>query len=64
MPTPLGTIVSTTPVITQSDTITALGTPTEAVDFNRQQILNVRIENRTSDPPEPAVGQIWLRTDL
>jgi hypothetical protein len=22
------------------------------------------IENRTSDPPSPAVGQIWLRTDL
>jgi hypothetical protein len=23
-----------------------------------------RIENRTSDPGAPAVGQIWLRTDL
>jgi hypothetical protein len=22
------------------------------------------IENRTSDPPSPATGQIWLRTDL
>ena len=22
------------------------------------------IENRTSDPPSPAPGQIWLRTDL
>lgn len=22
------------------------------------------IENRTSDPGSPAVGQIWLRTDL
>jgi hypothetical protein len=22
------------------------------------------IENRTSDPPSPAAGQIWLRTDL
>lgn len=22
------------------------------------------IENRTTDPPFPAVGQIWLRTDL
>ena len=23
-----------------------------------------RVENRTSDPGAPAVGQIWLRTDL
>ena len=25
---------------------------------------NFRVENRTSDPVAPTVGQIWLRTDL
>lgn len=35
-----------------------------SVDFNQQQALGLRIENRTSDPGSPAVGQIWLRTDL
>lgn len=36
----------------------------DSVDFNDQQALNFRIENRTSDPGSPATGQIWLRTDL
>jgi hypothetical protein len=31
---------------------------------NAYQALNFRIENRTTDPASPAVGQIWLRTDL
>lgn len=34
------------------------------LDMNQNQIMNMRIENRTSDPAEPAVGQIWIRTDL
>lgn len=38
--------------------------PAASVDFNGQQALNFRIENRTSDPGSPATGQIWLRTDL
>jgi len=33
-------------------------------DFNKQQAVNLAIENRTSDPATPATGQIWLRTDL
>ena len=43
------------------NTITA---PTGSVDFNSQQATNFRIENRTSDPASPTVGQLWLRTDL
>jgi hypothetical protein len=45
-------------------------TPTEKLDLegnlemNKNQIKNMRIENRTSDPASPAVGQIWMRTDL
>ena len=35
-----------------------------SADFNGQQIVNFRIENRTTDPSSPAVGQMWLRTDL
>lgn len=38
--------------------------PTGSVNFNGQQALAFRIENRTSDPGSPADGQIWLRTDL
>jgi hypothetical protein len=29
-----------------------------------QQAVSFRLENRTSDPSSPTVGQIWLRTDL
>lgn len=38
--------------------------PTGPVDFSGQQALSFVIENRTSDPPSPVTGQIWLRTDL
>lgn len=38
--------------------------PTASVSFNDQQALSFRVENRTSDPSSPTVGQIWLRTDL
>ena len=41
-----------------------LGSPTSSVEFNQQQALQIRIENRTTDPTSPAIGQIWLRTDL
>ena len=34
------------------------------IDLNGNQIKNMVIENRTSDPSSPPVGQIWLRTDL
>lgn len=40
------------------------GEPTASVEFNGQQALTFRIENRTSDPGSPSAGQIWLRTDL
>lgn len=38
--------------------------PVASVNFAQQQATQFRIENRTSDPGSPAVGQIWLRTDL
>lgn len=44
--------------------LSSLTVPVASVDFNGQQATNFRIENRTSDPGSPAVGQIWLRTDL
>jgi len=34
------------------------------LDMKQNQAKNFVIENRTSDPPSPVVGQIWLRTDL
>ena len=40
------------------------GDPTASVQFAQQQALQFRIENRTSDPVSPAVGEIWIRTDL
>lgn len=41
-----------------------LTAPSGPVSFNDQQATSFRIENRTSDPGTPTVGQIWLRTDL
>jgi len=41
-----------------------LGNPNGSVQFSQQQGLQFRIENRTSDPGAPAVGEIWFRTDL
>jgi len=40
------------------------GNPTGSIEFNQQQGLQFRLENRTSDPVSSAVGEIWLRTDL
>ncbi|MBN2174514.1 MAG: hypothetical protein JW731_10290 [Bacteroidales bacterium] len=34
------------------------------LDMNGYQIKNMVIENRTSDPSNPAVGRIWIRIDL
>ncbi len=45
-------------------TLDAVPAPVASVDFVQQQALQFRIENRTSDPGSPAVGEIWLRTDL
>lgn len=38
--------------------------PTASVNFAQQQATSFVIENRTSDPTSPVVGQLWLRTDL
>jgi hypothetical protein len=35
-----------------------------SMDCNQKQMVSMVIENRTSDPTDPAIGQIWLRTDL
>jgi len=41
-----------------------LGLPVASVAFNDQQATSFRVENRTTDPVSPTVGQLWLRTDL
>jgi len=38
--------------------------PDGSVEFNKQQVLQLAGENRTSEPDTPNDGQIWLRTDL
>lgn len=45
-------------------TLDAVPAPVASVDFAQQQALQFVVENRTSDPVSPVVGQIWLRTDL
>ena len=45
-------------------TLDTIPAPVASVDFAQHQALQFRIENRTSDPGAPAVGEIWLRTDL
>ena len=47
-----------------STTLDAVPVAVASVNFNGQQATSFRIENRTSDPASPAVGQLWLRTDL
>lgn len=44
--------------------LNAITVPSGSVNFNNQQATSFRIENRTSDPGTPTVGQLWLRTDL
>lgn len=34
------------------------------IELNGNQIKNFVIDNRTSDPSNPSVGQMWIRTDL
>jgi len=34
------------------------------INFNQNEAKNMALENRTSDPPTPVVGQMWIRTDL
>lgn len=45
-------------------TLDTVAAPVGSVNFNDQQATSFRIENRTSDPAIPTVGQIWVRTDL
>jgi hypothetical protein len=40
------------------------GSPDASVQFAQQQALQFRMENRTTDPVSPAVGEMWFRTDL
>lgn len=59
-----GTLVSDLSLASHTHALDELDPPTTAVSFNDQQATSFRIENRTSDPVSPTVGQIWLRTDL
>lgn len=45
-------------------TLDTIPAPVAGVSFNGQQATSFRIENLTSDPVSPTVGQLWLRTDL
>jgi hypothetical protein len=33
-------------------------------NLNGSSLSSLVIEDRTNDPPSPATGRIWLRTDL
>jgi len=50
--------------ILNKPTLDEITPPAASVNFNGQQATAFRIENRTSDPVSPTVGQVWLRTDL
>ena len=66
LPRPIGLAHASSHKLAGGDAILLheLGLPTGSVDFNGQQALSIRFENRTSDPGSPATGQVWLRTDL
>ena len=36
----------------------------DGANFSQKQAVSFVIENRTSDPTTPVVGQVWFRTDL
>ena len=59
-------VLSTTPADGEWGSIT--GTLSDQADLqtalNLKASLPLQLENRTSDPGSPAVGQMWLRTDL
>ena len=62
-----GDVTATGPGVvaaTIAATLDTIPSPAADVDFADQQATSFRIENRTSDPGTPTVGQIWLRTDL
>lgn len=48
----------------QTLTLDQVNAPAASVNFADQQATSFRVENRTSDPGSPTVGQLWLRTDL
>lgn len=53
--------------ITGSANVTVVGgilTLGSNLQFSQKEALQMRIENRVADPVTPAVGEIWLRTDL
>lgn len=35
-----------------------------AINMNQNQLTNMVVDNRTTDPGSPAEGQMWIRTDL
>jgi hypothetical protein len=49
--------------ITGTKTFTSLALGSN-MNCNQKQMVSMVIENRTSDPENPVVGQIWIRTDL
>ncbi len=38
--------------------------PDANIDMNQNEIQQLVIENRTTDPGSPVAGQIWFRTDI
>ncbi len=58
------TTISDLAATVQAYPLDVFADPVASVQFAQQQALQFVIENRTSDPGSPAVGELWLRTDL
>lgn len=58
------TVNTAVPEVIAQTRLNDLLPPDGTVDFNEQEALLFRIKNRSADPVDPAIGQIWLRTDL
>ena len=50
--------------LANAQTITGAKTLGANLNFAQYQGISLVLENRTSDPSSPVVGQIWFRTDL
>ena len=61
-----GQVVKSLNSLTDNVNLIGVGNVTVTPSGNNLQISTIGtliIENRTSDPPSPAIGQLWLRTD-
>ena len=57
-------LVTGTQTVAGTKTFSSAPVLSDGANFSQKQAVSLVIENRTSDPTSPVVGQVWFRTDL